>query len=78
MQFGLQFEITAFVDEYAPKSTAARGRFIQKLRILMNEYARSAIAHGDIPEVGVPHKPLEKGRRLTPAAGKSNEGGVVA
>jgi hypothetical protein len=52
----LQEQIESFVDTYAPQTDRMRLIFIKRLREIMNEYALSAIEHGDIPEKGVPHK----------------------
>ena len=73
MRFGIQFEIETFVDDYAPEARAARERFVRKLRELMNEYARNAIKHGDIPEVGAPHNPLAASRTAVRRAEQKKE-----
>lgn len=67
----LQRQIEAFVNMYAPVAQSSRDLFIGRLRAIMNEYARSAIAHGDIPETGVAHRP--QGERLRTAAGKEEK-----
>lgn len=50
----LQARIERFVTTYAPLSRS--GKFVEDLREVMAEYARAALEHGDLPDVGVQHK----------------------
>ena len=52
----LQEKIQQFVNTWAPKHVFLRSSFVDELRELMNDYAQAALAHGDIPEVGVEHR----------------------
>ena len=52
----LQTEIETFVEAYAPPEPWLRKMFIDALRKLMNQYAQNALLHGNVPEVGSPHR----------------------
>lgn len=52
----LQDRIVAFVKKHGPKDMKLAGEFVWDLRSIMNEYARFAILHGNLPEAGMPHK----------------------
>lgn len=55
----LQDKIVRFVETWGPdkgKHGTLRDVFIESLRKLLNEYAEAAIKHGNIPEVGKPHR----------------------
>lgn len=54
----LQENIEGFVETHGPAAGSVawrRERFINDLRVLLNEYAGAALAHGNLPEVGAPH-----------------------
>jgi hypothetical protein len=59
----LQEEIEHFVQAWGPDAKDLRHSFIIKLRELLNNYAAAAIEHGNLPEVGRPHRET---RRTTP------------
>lgn len=52
----LQEKIERFAANYGPKEPSRFNDFVFELREVMNDYARAAIVHGDVPEEGVPHK----------------------
>lgn len=45
----LQEQIEEFVAKYGPRGRREFERFVADLRFVMNEYAASALVHGDIP-----------------------------
>jgi hypothetical protein len=66
MPVDLQKEIQEFVNTWGPgrEHAALRPAFINRLHWLMNEYAKAALAHGNLPEVGMPHRE-RKGKDAT-------------
>jgi hypothetical protein len=60
----LEDKIICFVNAYSPDELDRpylRTAFIEQLRALMDEYARNAIVHGNIPDTEHPH--VDRGAR---------------
>lgn len=56
----LHDEVKQFVLRWGPKSDKLCESFVWHLRDLMNSYALAALAHGDLPEKGVPHRKAKR------------------